>query len=182
MKGETFMFKKNSHRIMSLLLAVVMMMSLSATAFAAEVTPEDSNGIPENAKVVHTETFYFDPSGEDENAIAPCSWESGSFTFALERRGADYQMDGNYMAYEVTCEVDSGTFTGDVGIQLRTYDFGYSLSHIRVPVNGQTVKEDWIAINPYSTPSTYYFIYTPYRNALDDGIIKVTMVFYSWSA
>lgn len=178
------MVKNFTTRFFSLLLAIAMFMTVPATAFAAESDADNGmpNGIPADAKV-YVEEFDIEP-GNEEDGIAPLSWESGEFEFSSYRRGKDYQFDGNYMAFEVTVTpVNNTPYRGDLDVRLFTYDkkTGFVRQAI-VPANGQMHKEDWIRINNYaSTPSTYYFYYYPCPWASDEpNSLHVKMVFYSW--
>lgn len=158
---------KNVKKFVALLMACVLMMGFSTTAFAAET---EESTIPEHA-TKHTIEMTVEP-GE---TVAPCIWNQGSFIPPIggTTYTAAFNIPDRYFAYECSAIGTNGnTVPGNYCVALlESYEI--TIATTTRPVNGETTKVDWIDV----TPGNHLFaIYN-----LTGTPITVSITYYSWA-
>lgn len=158
---------KNVKKFVALLMACVLMMGFSTTAFAAET---EESTIPEHA-TKHTIEMTVEP-GE---SVAPCIWNQGSFT--PPAGGATYTATFNipdrYFAYECyALGINGNSISGNCSVSLHL-NYDAIIASATIPINGTTEKVDWIDL----TPGNFFFgIQNPTTSQ-----IRVYITYYSWA-
>ena len=133
---------KNVKKFVALLMACVLMMGFSTTAFAAET---EESTIPEHA-TKHTIEMTVEP-GE---TVAPYIW--GENTFSPPVGGVTYSATFNipdrYFAYECSAIGTNGNaVAGNYCVALlKSYEI--TIASTTKVANGQTTKVDWIDLDP----------------------------------
>ena len=107
-------------KIMSLVLALALVLSMGVTVFAEEATVGDSTGtIPANSNTVNVTAKY--EAGENVSAgtkyLVNVSWNvSGTLTYKDKTK--TYTWNTNDMQYQLTHTAETGTWTGDATVDL----------------------------------------------------------------
>lgn len=107
-------------KIMSLVLALALVLSMGVTVFAGEATVGDSTGtIPANSNTVNVTAKY--EAGENVSAgtkyLVNVSWNvSGTLTYKDKTK--TYTWNTNDMQYQLTHTAETGTWTGDATVDL----------------------------------------------------------------
>ena len=158
---------KNVKKFVALLMACVLMMGFSTTAFAAET---EESTIPEHA-TKHTIEMTVEP-GE---TVAPYIWNQGSFT--PPAGGATYTATFNipdrYFAYECSAIGPNGTsISGSCSVALHV-DYNGVVASTTIPITGATQKVDWIDVDP----GNHFFGIKNFTSSA----ITVSITYYSWA-
>lgn len=153
-------------RFISLLLVIVLSMTLSVSAFAAE------SETPTNSELEkHTIEFVLDPeSSSDDNSITPYIWgekvfntnDSYTTTFPERYLGFEYvatDINGNPCSTQYNISL---TYYGSIIIKNTDY------------ANGEWHKEDWIEVN-VNRPYTFTF------STAGNVPLKLTLTYYTWA-
>lgn len=154
---------KKTKKVLSFLLAIVMVFAMSfTTAFAAEA--------PESNMEQNTHAT----SGDE--GIMPLVWDQ--FSVDVPANGSvtlsGYNIYERYMAFEATATVmGGGTNSGTYSVHVQRN--GASIAGIGRTIDGVMHKKDWIDFQ--STNNTFGFQITNNSNV---GI-HVEIVYYSWS-
>lgn len=107
-------------KIMSLVLALALVLSMGVTAFAANVTVGNgTDTIPENSNTVNVTANYVE--GENVSAgtkyLVNVSWNvNGTLTYKDKTK--TYTWNTNDMQYQLTDTAETGTWTGDATVDL----------------------------------------------------------------
>lgn len=107
-------------KIMSLVLALALVLSMGVTVFAANVTVGNgADTIPENSNTVNVTADYV--AGENVSAgtkyLVNVSWNvSGTLTYKDKTK--TYTWNTNDMQYQLTHTADTGTWTGNATVDL----------------------------------------------------------------
>lgn len=107
-------------KIMSLVLALALVLSMGVTVFAEEATVGDSTGtIPANSNTVSVTAKY--EAGENFSAgtkyLVNVSWNvNGTLTYKDKTK--TYTWDTTGMHYQLTHTAETGTWTGDATVDL----------------------------------------------------------------
>lgn len=107
-------------KIMSLVLALALVLSMGVTVFAEEATVGDSTGtIPANSNTVNVTANYV--AGKNVSAgtkyLVNVSWNvSGTLTYTDKTK--TYTWSTTDMKYELTDTAETGTWTGDATVDL----------------------------------------------------------------
>ena len=158
---------KNVKKFVALLMACVLMMGISTTAFAAET---EESTIPEHA-TKHTIEMTVEP-GE---SVAPYIWNQGSFT--PPAGGATYtavfNIPDRYFAYECSAIGPNGmTINANCYVALLV-SYDVPIANLPLPINGTTHKMDWITVDPGNHQ---------FRIINDTSYaITVNITYYSWA-
>ena len=158
---------KHVKKLVALLMALVLVMGFSTTAFAAET---EENTIPEHA-TKHTIEMTVEP-GE---SVAPYIW--GSNTFTPPVGGATYTAQFNipdrYFAYECSAIGTNGnTVPGNYCVALlESYEI--TIASLTKGVDGNTYKADWITVDP----GNHLFQIINFTGSN----ITVSITYYSWA-
>ncbi len=166
---------KKKNKILALLLTLIMCVSFSTTAFAAEpASPDISDSMAEVER--HTITIDVAPGEEigTEDGIMPLIWNDP--TMLVMNGGTcdlpSFYVSDRYFAFEASV-------TGPNGEIINSGTFGVALmrnSSIKVSMsgspNGSTYKQDWITMNS----GTYYF--RLFNNS--PAVLKFNIKYYSW--
>lgn len=158
---------KNVKKFVALLMACVLMMGFSTTAFAAET---EESTIPEHA-TKHTIEMTVEP-GE---TVAPYIWNQGSFT--PPAGGATYTavfyVPDRYFAYECSARTASGaTINTHCSVALMV-DYSGVVSSLGVPIDGNTYKNDWNDIGSGN------YLFRILNNTSYELVVNIT--YYSWA-
>ena len=158
---------KHVKKLVALLMAFVLVMGFSTTAFAAET---EENTIPEHA-TKHTIEMTVEP-GE---TVAPYIW--GSNTFTPPAGGVTYTAQFNiperYFAYECSAIGSNGSVINANCYVALLAGYDAPIANLPVPINGTTIKKDWITVDPGNHQ---------FRIMNDTSYaITVTITYYSWA-
>lgn len=154
--------KATIKKVTATLSALVLMSTMSVSAFAAENPTTDYN------TGVAIETM------SNEDGIAPCSYyDPESFTFSNRNVGNTRWYDGGHMAAEITA---SSPTTG-LKMQVTAHIIGKGAVTWDVPVDGKMHKKDWISLGT-SSGRNVYFEYSCDQNTA--ARITVHNKSYSW--
>lgn len=153
-------FKKT----MATLMAFVMLMAMSATAFAAEPAEATSD--------IGIEAQYGN-SGDDSGIQPYAFYGPDSFTFWESNRGNTRWYDGGHMAVEIT----ANSTTPGLTMQVVAHIDGKGTVSWDVPVDGQMHKKDWISFGT-SSGRNVYLTYSCDQNT--SAHINVSVTSYSW--
>lgn len=156
-------------RFISLLLVIVLSMTLSVSAFAAE------SETPTNSELEkHTIEFVLDPeSSSDDNSITPYIWGEEDYDvnnvcytvpFTIPNPNFAYEVIG-YNEYMQPCNV---SFTVSLTTELNSL-----VSSLPVIANGSRHKQDWVSVSPNSK---YKFKITNNTNIK----LHIIITYYSW--
>ena len=166
---------KKKNKILALLLTLIMCVSFSATAFAAEpASPDISDSMAEAER--HTITIEVAPGEEIgvEDGIMPLMWDE-SHVSLMNGSSADtvgIYLEDRYIAYEAS-------ETGPHGETITSGTFGVALmrngatkASVTGDADGSIYKKDWITM----TSGTYYF------HAVNNtpAILNFHIKYYSW--
>lgn len=158
---------KNVKKFVALLMACVLMMGISTTAFAAET---EESTIPEHA-TKHTIEMTVEP-GE---TVAPYIW--GENTFSPPVGGVTYSATFNipdrYFAYECSAIGADGSVINSTCNVALLKSYNVLIANIPAPIDGTTHKNDWITVDP----GNHMFRLT--NNS--GSPITVTITYYSWA-
>lgn len=107
-------------KIMSLVLALALVLSMGVTVFAADVTVGNGDDtIPENSNPVNVTAKYV--AGENVSAgtkyLVNVSWTVSS-TLTYKDKTKTYTWNTNDMQYQLTHTAETGTWTGDATVDL----------------------------------------------------------------
>lgn len=150
------MNKKSTKMVFAFVLAMIMLLGVTTTAFAA--TADES--------VIGAEMA----DGTNESGIMPYSYESPKeFTFTTSNGGDVRTVDGRYLAYECTITNSNSPY-----VKITTYVDGNAIRSDRISGSG---KVDWIDMG-YSGEHKVKFVYA---TASEGQSATVKMVFYTWN-
>ena len=154
-------------KIISLVLAIVLCMSLSVTALAAETD------IPADVEKNTIEITLEPGESIDESDVTPYIWGQETHDVPYDARAtAAFNIPDRNFAFEmkgtgINNEPINGTYTVELnrGATIKASRPGN--------LDGTTYKVDWISVEP----GNYYFTIYNYTSVT----IKVVLTYYSWA-
>jgi hypothetical protein len=158
---------KHVKKLVALLMAFVLVMGFSTTAFAAET---EENTIPEHA-TKHTIEMTVEP-GE---SVAPYIWGNNTFTPPVGgvTYSAKFNIPDRYFAYECSAIGTNGNVINSTCSVALLISYDAPITNIPIPIDGNTYKNDWIDLNPGS------YMFKIINNS--GSPISVTITYYSWA-
>lgn len=154
---------KKTKKVLSFLLAIVMVFAMSfTTAFAAEA-PESN--MEQNA-----------PATSGDEGIMPLVWNQ--FTADVPANSSvtlsGFSIPERYMAYEASANIMNGGTTSETyTVELQTY--GNTISLVNLSANGNSHKVDWVDLS--ATNNSVGFHLSNHASVA----ITVHIIYYSWS-
>lgn len=166
---------KHFKKLVALFLVLALTAGLSTTALAAE----SETGIPENA-TRHTIEVTLEPGEsieETESGISPYIWGNGTYNPSSGglTYSAQFNIPERYFSFEASAvNADGSTSSGTYSVQLVRYVSG-AIAGIEKPIDGITYKKDWITI---SSPGDGYQ-FKIYNSSVATIVVNIT--YYSWA-
>lgn len=163
---------KTKKRILSMLLALTLCLSLSTTAFASETSE-----IPEN--VTKTTVTYTVDAGESITTVQPRMWSGNTYTLnsGTATYTAQFTIPDKYFAYEVYATDSNGnalsSSTTAFYVYLMEDDVETTIASLSGAANGTTYKKDWITVTAGNS-----YLFKIYNNSSTS--LSVTITCYSW--